>query len=166
MKYKRGPSHFFLQGKLPCLTLFGLTVVGEHREVANLGKRGTITSAQIGPLHHRYQEKKIKSRSKKFPKCSIQHLKQSHWKVVLLLLLPNQPRSGVWTTTITITILSHPRPVPADVWRALGMTSARVQSPTAVPQSQPQRLNSMLWKYQHVNKLWCLYFEPTLHMTS
>ena len=75
-----------------------------------------------------------------------------HWRVVLLLLAPNQRgRSGVWTSIIhhPVTILSPPRPVPADAWRALGKTSAHVQSPRAVPQSLPQRLN---FRFGSINK--------------
>lgn len=74
MKYKRGPSQAmsiykknvneFLQGKLPCLTLLGLTVVREHREVADLGEWGTITSAgillsQIGSVQHLTKRKRL-----------------------------------------------------------------------------------------------------------
>ena len=72
MKYKRGPSQSFsiyqyvnefLQGKLPCLTFLGLTVVREHREVTDLGEWGTITSAgmllsQIGSVQHLTKRKR------------------------------------------------------------------------------------------------------------
>ena len=142
--------------------------VGHHY----LGWNATVTDWFCAASYQEKRLQHINPDPKKIPKCSIQHLKQSFRSLKSCTSSPGSKSAwAVWSldpVTIhhPVTILSPPRPVPADVWRALGKTSAHVQSPRAVPQSLPQRLN---FRFGSINKstssdVWI--FETTLHTTS